>query len=295
MSALTELARIGVVVHPTREIDRALDGLRGWAGENDAEVVQVAVDGQEREVADKRSAEECDLVVAIGGDGTMLAAIAAAAPAGRPVMGVACGSLGVLTTVTAGDAGTALAAYAAGDWSAREIPALAVRRDDGDDPLTAINDVAITRGGQGQVTTAATIDDVLYARFVGDGFVVTTPIGSSGYTLAAGGPLLAPGANAFALTPLANHGGSVPPLVVGADSTLRLDVTPGYGGIRFELDGRMMEPELESLTVTLRPRTATIVEVGGEHSILTALRRRKIIMDSPRVLARDKREGSPED
>lgn len=291
MRALAEVSRIGVVVHPTRELDRALDGIRKWAGEHDVEVVQVPTEGQDREVAEKRSAEECDLIVAAGGDGTMLAAIAVAAPAGRPVLGVACGSLGVLTTVTADQVETALGDYVADDWMAREIPALEVRPDGGD-PLVAINDVAITRRGQGQVTTAATVDDVLYARFVGDGFVVTTPIGSSGYTLAAGGPLLAPGGNAFALTPLANHGGSIPPLVVGAKSELQLDIVPGYGGIRFELDGRMMDSELERLTVTLRSKAATLVEVGDERSILAALRRKKIVMDSPRILARDVREGN---
>jgi NAD+ kinase len=293
MSRLAKVSRIGVVVHPTREIDRALDGLREWAGEHDVDVVQVAVEGQDREVADKRPVEDCDLVLAIGGDGTMLAAIGAAAPAEKPVLGVACGSLGVLTTVTAGNVKRALDDYASGDFETREIPALEVRPDGGD-PLVAINDIAITRRGQGQVTTAAMVDDTLYARFVGDGFVVTTPIGSSGYTLAAGGPLLAPGGNAFALTPLANHGGSVPPLVVGARSKLQLDIVPGYGGIRFELDGRMMDSGLESLTVTLRSKAATLVEIGDERSIIAALRRKKIVMDSPRILARDVREGNAE-
>jgi hypothetical protein len=54
----------------------------------------------------------------------------------------------------------------------------------------------------------------------------------------------------------------------------------------------MMEPELEKLTVTLRSQAATLVEIGDEHSILAALRRKKIIMDSPRILARDMREGN---
>jgi NAD+ kinase len=290
MSRLPELSRIGVVVHPSRSIDRALDGIRDWAGEHGVEVAQVALEGQEREVAEERDAADCDLVVAIGGDGTMLAAISAAAKAERPVLGVACGSLGVLTTVVAGDVGAALDRFAADEWEARNIPALVVVRD-GDEELLAVNDIAITRRGQGQVMTSASVDGVLYARFVGDGFVVTTPIGSSGYTLAAGGPLLAPGGNAFALTPLASHGGSVPPLVIGAESELELDVEPGYGGIRFELDGRMMEPELERLTITLRSNTATVVLVDEAQSIISGLRRKKLIMDSPRVLARDEREG----
>src|SRR4051794_18526305 len=83
------LSRVGLVVHPTRELDAALNSLRRWAEEHDVEVVQVAVDGQERRVADVRDAEDCDLIAAIGGDGTMLAAIRAAALADRPAMGIA--------------------------------------------------------------------------------------------------------------------------------------------------------------------------------------------------------------
>jgi NAD+ kinase len=166
-----------------------------------------------------------------------------------------------------------------------------VLRDDDSDPLVALNDVAITRQGQGQVATSAEVDGVLYARFVGDGFVVTTPLGSSGYTLAAGGPLLAPGGNAFALTPLAKHGGCVPALVIGAESRLVLEVEPGYGGVRLEHDGRPIEPEAEKLAITLRSEAATVVGLEGQQPILTGLRRKKLIMDSPRVLAREARDG----
>jgi NAD+ kinase len=295
MSALTDLRTIGIVVHPTRSIDGALDNVRGWADEHDVEVAQVRVDGQQRRVADERDAADCDLIAAIGGDGTMLAATSAAARADKPVVGIACGSLGVLTSVSAGDAAHALQSFADGDWEPRPVSGLDVLRDDGDEPLLALNDVAITRQGQGQVTTSAEVDGVLYARFVGDGFVVTTPIGSSGYTLAAGGPLLAPGAKAFALTPLAKHGGCAPPLVIGSESTLVLDVEPGYGGVRLEHDGRPVEPEAEKLTITLRPDAATIVGLADAQSILTGLRRKKIIIDSPRVMAREAREAREND
>ena len=286
-----QLSTIGVVVHPARDLDEPLDAVRRWADDHDVELVQVEIEGQDREVADKRPAKDCDLIAAIGGDGTMLGAIRAAAAVERPVLGIACGSLGVLTTVTAEHLAAALDRFADGDWDAKPIPALDVARD-GEDTLTAVNDVAITRRERGQVTTTVRIDGALYARFVGDGFVVTTPIGSSGYTLAAGGPLLAPGSRAFALTPLAAHGGSIPPVVLGEDSRLELEVEPGYGGIKFELDGQLWEadPDRGALTITLRPDAATLV-VLDDASILDGLRRRRLVADSPRVVARDQREG----
>jgi NAD+ kinase len=285
------ISRIGLVVHPDRSIDRALDALRGWADEHGVDVAQVHVDGNDRQVAEHADVEDCDLVAALGGDGTMLAAIRAAAPAERPVLGIACGSLGVLTTVTADDTAAALDRFAAGDWKPKPLPALHIARSDGDD-LLAVNDLAITRRAQGQVTTRVTVDGDLYARFVGDGFIVTTPIGSSGYTLAAGGPLLTPGSRSFALTPLAAHGGSIPAVVLGEDSSLDVEIEPGYGGIKFELDGRLSEhdPERGKLRITLHADAATLVSLGGD-SILQGLRRKRLLMDSPRVLARDEREG----
>ena len=91
--------RIGLAVHPRRELDSALATVREWAERQGAEIVQVA--GGDREVAPRGKAADCDLVIALGGDGTALAALHAAAPAGKPVLGVACGSLGALTATTA--------------------------------------------------------------------------------------------------------------------------------------------------------------------------------------------------
>src|SRR5215210_8374867 len=93
--------RIGLVVHPNRDLDRALETVEQWVRRQDATLVQVRTPGQDREVAPAGAAADCDLVIAMGGDGTTLAALHAAAPAGRPVLGVACGSLGALTATTA--------------------------------------------------------------------------------------------------------------------------------------------------------------------------------------------------
>jgi NAD+ kinase len=276
--------RIGVVVHPTREIEAELAALRGWAEERVGEIVQVG--DQEREVAQRARVDGCDVVLTLGGDGTMLSGIRAASATKSPVLGIACGSLGVLTTIGVDDLPEALDRFFAGDWVARTIPALEVERRDGGS-LAALNDVSLIRSGEGQLTTEATVDGALYARVVGDGFVVSTPIGSSAYTLAAGGPLLAPGTDAFVFTPLPSHCGSVPPLVVGARSTLELEVDLGHGGARLEVDGDTVRARPESLRVRLRPEMATLVTFDDAEALLTGLRRRRIIMDSPRVLARD--------
>ena len=119
--------RVGLVAHPRRELDRALATVREWADRQGASVVQVASPGQEQVVAPSGTVDACDLVIALGGDGTALAALRAAAPLARPVLGVACGSLGALTAVTAERLEDALDRVARGDWT-RAPPAGADRR-----------------------------------------------------------------------------------------------------------------------------------------------------------------------
>src|SRR5215218_3670645 len=254
--------RLGVVVHPQRPLDRALETLRAWTAARGADVVQIAIDGQERVVAPAGDAASCDLIVALGGDGTTLAALHAAAPHRLSVLGIACGSLGALTATSADATEDALAKIAAGDWHRRVLPGLQVSAD-GSEPHVAINDLVVVRKGANQVVIGVHVDGELYVRFAGDGVVLSTPLGSSAYTMAAGGPVLSADAEAIVVTPVASHGGCTPPLVVGATSTVTIEIEGGFGGARIEFD--------------------------GAESAFAGLRRRRILMDSPRVVAREER------
>jgi NAD+ kinase len=288
------IGRIGLVVHPRREIGQALDALTRWCEANGADLVQVPAPGQERHVAEPGDAADCDLIVALGGDGTTLAAVRTGAEAGRPVLGAACGSLGALTTVPAEELPAALDRVEAGEWTPRKLPTLTVEH--GDAERTAVNDLVVVRHGAGQVSVSVRVDDQLFTRFAGDGFVIGTPLGSSAYTLAAGGPMLAPGALGMVFTPLAPHGGFIPPLVTGPEGRLDVEIDPGHGGARLELDGQigdLLSPlEPTAVAVTLAPGRGTLVSFGDEEPMIAGLRRRRILVDSPRILARDDREAA---
>ena len=289
---VSRLRRIGLVVHPQRPLDGALEALGTWAADHAAAVVQVAIDGQERVVAPPGDAADCDLIVAMGGDGTTLAALRAGAAAEKPVLGVACGSLGALTAVAASDLPEALRDVAAGNWRPRVLPGVAVAVD-GREPPVALNDVVVVRQGAGQVVVGIEVDGELYVRFAGDGLVIATPQGSGAYTLAAGGPVLAPGSGGYVLTPLAPHGGCCPPLVVGQESRVSVTIEAGHSGARIEVDGRIEDAGPRQLEVSWRDEHATLVQFDGAERLLTGLRRRRILLDSPRVLARDDRLGTP--
>jgi NAD+ kinase len=283
--------QVGVVVHPRRDVEGALRTLREWAAQRGVAIGQVAIHGQPRRVAAPIEAGACDLVVALGGDGTTLAAMHAAAPAARPVLGVACGSIGVLTSVPADALSSALERVATGQWTPRAVPGLEVVAE-AVEARMAINDFVVIRDGTGQVLTSITVDGELYARTAGDGLVVATPLGSTAYTMAAGGPILGPGTTGMVVVPLAHHGGVSPPLVVGPESRVQLSVEHGYGGSRFEIDGQVLPTTAAEVTVRHRPEYATTVTLADQEPLLTSLRRRGLVVDAPRILARDARSAA---
>jgi NAD+ kinase len=280
--------QVGLVVHPRRDVEVALCTVLEWASKHGMAVGQVRIPGQSRTIAEPVEVASCDLVIALGGDGTALAALHAAAPASRPVLGIACGSIGVLTSVHSEGLESALEQVAAGDWIPQRLPGLDIAVA-GSELAVAINDVAVVRNGAGQVIIAIRVDDELYARTAGDGLVVATPLGSSAYTMAAGGPIVLPQVASMVLTPLARHGGVSPPLVVGPESRLGLVIESGYGGSRIEVDGQLLAEGALDATVSLRDDYATIVTLADQEPLLSGLRRRGLVVDSPRVLVRDQR------
>jgi NAD+ kinase len=289
MSAHARPDRVAVVVHPSRPVTSPLETLLRWAQENGIEVVQLTAPASAPpDVAPPSEARPGDLVVAIGGDGTVLSALRAAVPVGAPVLGVACGSVGLLAAVTDAALDSALPHVLTGDWTEHRLPALSIELPNGRCEW-AVNDFVAVRHGPGQLVASVSIDNELYVRTAGDGVIVATALGSSAYSMAAGGPLLTYGTAAFVCTPLAMHGGSAPPLVVPATSALHLRLQPGFSSFEIEIDGHDYPSSEVEYTLRLTPDKATLVGLGPPSLGLTALRERRLVTDSARVLARDAR------
>jgi NAD+ kinase len=253
-------------------------------------VVAIRDQGRVAPLAGSDAVAPGDLVVALGGDGTVLAALRASAAAGAPVLGVACGSLGVLAAVTLERLAASLDRVWAGDWTARTLPAVAIDVADGTDAW-AVNDFVVVRRGAGQVVVELSIDDELYARVAGDGLIVASPLGSTAYSMAAGGPVLAPDSAALVCTPVAMHGGNAPPVVVPAGAGISLQVHPAFGGFGVEIDGQAHPGGARAYRLSLHRDKVTLVSFGGPGRWIAGLRQRQLLLDSPRVLARDARGG----
>jgi NAD+ kinase len=275
------MERVGVLVHPTRPVQDAVEVLQRWTAERGLELVQVP-SGEQPPVAPPGEVSACDLITALGGDGTVLKALHASAKTRTPVLGVAYGSLGALTAVPENELRAGLDSFAAGSWLAHDLPALELAGADG--PVAwAINDLVLARRGGTQLVLDVCVENDLYAHVAGDGIVVATPLGSSAYSMAAGGALLAAGTRAFVCTPLAMHGGCAPPLVLPDDREVTLEVHPGHGGFGVEIDGFAHETEAERFVVRSEQAYATLVGLGNADSGLPRLRERGLISDSPRV------------
>jgi len=281
------MERVGVLVHPTRPVSDALEVLKQWTQERGLRLVQIPT-GDQPSVAPPGEVAAGDLITALGGDGTVLKAVHAARKTRTPVLGVAYGSLGVLTTVAENELRAGLDRFSAGEWRARQLPALELGAEQGR-LAWAINDLVLARRGSTQLIVDMCVGEELYARLAGDGIVVATALGSSAYSMAAGGPLLADGTDAFVCTPLAMHGGCAPPLVVPDDRRVMLEVHPGHGGFDLEIDGLRVDTDAQRFSIGSQDSYATLVALDDSSSGLSWLRERGLIRDSPRVAARETR------
>ena len=191
-------------------------------------------------------AHALDFVVVLGGDGTLLAAARTVAKAGIPVLGVNLGSLGFLAEVPLGDLYPTLEGIVAGKCGveARSMVhcevmrkgALVARYD-------ALNDIVVGKGTISRLNHCDVyVNGVFVSSYKADSLIVSTPTGSTAYSLAAGGPILMPTMNAFVVTPVAAHSLTHRPLVVPDTAAIELVVNTGEDEAYLSIDGQVGQP-----------------------------------------------------
>jgi NAD+ kinase len=283
--------RVTLVLHPRRDVRDAVALVTTWA--NAAGIELAALDDERLPDSVARCeapelAQNCDLVLALGGDGTLLGALRSAAPLGVPVLGVNLGRLGYLTEVDGQQLPEALDALAAGAFALEERFALnASWREDGQRrEQVAYNDVVLSRvPGHGQAALGLSVDGQLLVRYASDGVIAATPAGSTGYSFAAGGPIVSPQTRAMIVTPDAPHGLFNRAVVLGDDERLGVEVLPTSAPVALEVDGQLMA-EVQpgwSLEVAPNPSPALLIRLGSAGFAERA--RRKLGITDPAALA----------
>jgi NAD+ kinase len=282
--------RVALVLRPERNLDQALEEIRAWAAATG--VALVGADGERRlpDVVVRRPeaslAADCDAVLSLGGDGTMLGALRVAAPHGAPVLGINLGRLGYLTEVDAAHLGGALEAIERGAYTVEARTGLAVAPGNGVDGQIAYNDVVLTRvPGRGQAALGLRIDGELLVRYASDGVITATPQGSTAYAFAAGGPLVSPRAQGMIVMPDAPHGLFNRAVVLAEGERLGIEVLRTSAPVSIERDGQLLGHAEAGATLEIlaHPNAALVIRVNPGGFAERA--RRKLGITDPAGLA----------
>ncbi|WP_053736813.1 NAD(+)/NADH kinase [Nocardia sp. NRRL S-836] len=258
----------GLVLHPQRDSAAAVEAVLGWAAKRGVEILGIDDEIQRlRCAATPVSAQElgrrADLVVSLGGDGTMLRAMRLSDGEKAPVLGVNLGKLGFLAEVDVPDLPAALSAIDAHEFTVE--PRLAVDATFGEHEVTAFNDIAVVRTpGQGSARVAVRVARQPFVSYAADAVIVATPTGSTAYSFSAGGPITSPSVEALLVTPAAPHSAYSRGVVLSVHDEVDLDLLPSSGRLAVEVDGQVagyVEPG-DRVSLRGRPAAARVVRLG---------------------------------
>lgn len=277
--------RIGIVAKPARdEVPEGVAELRAWLRERDREVL---LDHEAASLLDDEAAaglprhrlpQEVDLLVVLGGDGTLLSVARPAAHAGVPVLGVNYGGLGFLTVTPRAELFAALETVLDGSYSVTQRMMLRARveADGRDEEIVrdVLNDAVVNKTSLARIIELESrVDGDLVSRFRADGLILATPTGSTAYSLAAGGPIVMPDVDAILLTPISPHTLSNRPLVLPGSATARVEVLSHEQDVVLTLDGQEgigLDPG-DTVVVERSPHRFTLV-LPAQHSYFEILR-----------------------
>ncbi len=268
LNSLNSMANVMVVAHHTRsEVASLLALLRAslskgghhlWMSRPDAEAHKMI------ELASERDASDADLVVVLGGDGTVLRAVSMLNGAPVPVLGVNVGLLGYLTEVGIDKAisaiETALSGRVGSDFIVDERMLLSVTLAKNGHPKTswrALNEAVLEKQQSGHtVWIDVSVNHELFERYSADGVIVATPTGSTAYSMSARGPVVSPRHRALIVTPVSPHMNFDRSLVLGPDEHLQMTVA-GTRPVDLAIDGRRVASLSEHDVVTFAPDICT--------------------------------------
>lgn len=218
---------------------------------------------------------DADFVISMGGDGTFLKAASRVGSKEIPILGINMGRLGFLADVSPEDIEHCLAALYEDNFSIESRALIQVETDG--QPLgdysCALNDVAVLkRDTASMISIRASINGQTLTTYQADGLVVSTPTGSTAYSLSNGGPIIVPGTSVFSMTAVAPHSLNVRPIVLPDSSVIELDVESRSHNFLVAIDGRS-EKCKEGTRVTLRraPYTVKVVK-RADHRYFNTLR-----------------------
>ncbi|VAV82429.1 NAD kinase [hydrothermal vent metagenome] len=216
-----------------------------------------------------------DLLISIGGDGTILRAITFVRDLSIPIVGINTGRLGFLATIKKNDIEKAIDNIINGNYRISERSLLTITTEPENKDLldfnVALNEIAVSRKNTtSMITVETSLNNEYLTSYWADGLIVSTPTGSTGYSLSCGGPVITPETNSFALTPIAPHNLNARPLVIQDSTEIKLRVSGREDSYLVSLDSRIATLDNNS-TIIIKKADFKIkmIELTGESFLHT--------------------------
>jgi NAD+ kinase len=192
-----------------------------------------------RFVTEKKLTGACDIVISLGGDGTILRLARSVSDAGNPILGINLGKLGFLAEVSLEELDACLSEILKGEYTVEERSMLETKIGKSVFSQSALNDVVINCSGSSRMFSVKTyVNDEYLSTFRGDGVIVATPTGSTAYALANGGPIIMPKTDLFLISPICPHMLTARTVVVPDGSVIRFKVDTAPGKVHVAVDGQ---------------------------------------------------------
>jgi NAD+ kinase len=279
---------VGMVLHPERDSAEAVAAVLDWATRRSIQVLGIDAEIKRLNcaavsVSGTELGRRSDLVVSLGGDGTMLRAMRLADGHRAPVLGVNLGKVGFLAEVDVPDLPAALSSFDAREFTVE--PRLAVDAVVGDQVVTAFNDIAVVRfPGRPTARVAVLAGGHQFVSYAADAIVVATPAGSTAYSFSAGGPIVSPSVEALLVTPASPHSAYNRGLVLSVGDSLALELLPDSGELAMEVDGQVAAQLIPGDQIKLQPRpgAASVVRFG-RTTFYERARRKLRLTDSAEI------------
>ncbi len=280
---------VGIVLHPERDSAEAVTAVLDWAEQRSIQVLGINAEIKRLRCAARAVSPEelgrcSDLIVSLGGDGTMLRAMRLADQQRALVLGVNLGKLGFLAEIDVPELPEALSLVDSHDFMIE--PRLAVDAILGGKVMTAFNDIAVVRyPGDSSAEVSVRVGDHPFVSYAADALVVATPTGSTAYSFSAGGPIVSPSVEALLVTPAAPHSAYNRGLVLSVKDALALEILPASPQLAVEVDGQVAAQVTAGDRIDLRPRPAAARVVRlGRTTFYERARRKLRLTDSAEIL-----------
>lgn len=275
------MTRIGVIAN------RRYDGLRAiladLRAEADSSGVRLALEPGLEELAPGADPmpgpEGIDLLLTLGGDGTMLRGARFLCGRPVPVLGINLGRLGFLTCCSADEVTGALRRFLAGEHRIEPRMALETHVQGATDavPWRALNDVVLHKGGFARVVRlTVTVNDDVIASYAADGIIISTPTGSTAYNLSAGGPVVVPTVESIIVTPISAHTLAVRPVVLPPNAEIAVQADDGPEELLVTVDGQVGATLPPRSTLLVRRAPAPVLIVRFKDVTFFSRMRRKL-------------------